>query len=95
MLVIPERYHPRSRCWKRTCSGRPAAVDSAVLLGHAYRARGDREAARRACGEALRRAPRKSMEELTSFAEAIVASWRRRAEQALAELDHDGEAKPR
>ena len=74
---------------------RPAAVDSAVLLGHAYRARGDREAARRAYGEALRRAPRKSMEELTSFAEAIVASWRRRAEQALAEIDREAGAKPR
>jgi dienelactone hydrolase len=74
---------------------RPTAVDSAVLLGDAYRARGDREAARRAYGEALRRAPRKAAEELTSFADAIVASWRQRAEQALAELDHDAGAKPR
>jgi cytochrome c-type biogenesis protein CcmH/NrfG len=73
---------------------RPTAVDSALLLGDAHRARGDREAARRAYREVLRRAPDKPIEELTSFAEMRVAAWRQRAKHALAELDRESGVPP-
>jgi|GEM_PF-699202 len=66
---------------------RPTAVDTAVLLGRAELARGDREAARRAFREALRRAPAGPATASTPLDEWVARFWGERARRALARLD--------
>ena len=94
VLLQRRRFAPAIAMLEADLQRRPTAVDSALLLGDAHRARGDREAARRAYGEVLRRAPDKPIEELTSFAEMRVAAWRQRAKHALAELDRESGVPP-
>jgi dienelactone hydrolase len=87
VLVQRRQFVPAIAILEADQRQRPTAVDSVVLLGDAQLARGDREAARRAYQEVLRRAPHKTLEDIASWSEATIAFTRQRAREALEALD--------